>query len=209
VNRRVLRGVAIFEADITADALNASLADFPIHDMEREADPSVDKPESVSYDKWEDWQDCVITYLKGKRNVTKDVPLYYIIRPDITLNKPIEDEQIIFHAPHIGATYSTDNKTVHQLLTELTTGTDADHWIKQHKRAQDGHRAWNELIRHCDGPSESDKRVTVARSDISNLHYKNETSFNFEKYSTRMKKSFSTLSQYEQPKCEKEKVECC
>ena len=110
VNRRVLRGVAIVEADITADALIASLAHFPIHDMERETDPSVDKPEFFLHEKWEDWQDCVITYLKGKRNVTKDVPLYYVIRPDITLDQPTEDEQIIFHAPHTGAAYSTDNK---------------------------------------------------------------------------------------------------
>jgi hypothetical protein len=72
--------------------------------------------------------------------------------------------------------------------------------------AQDGRRAWNEVISHYDGPAEGDKRVTAARSNLSNLHYKNGTSFNFEKYSTRMKKSFSTLAQYEQPKCEKEKV---
>ena len=207
MNRRVLRGVPIVEADFTDIALTTAIADFPIHDMEKEASPSVDKPDSFSYEKWEDWQDCVITYLKGKRNVTKDVSLYYVIRPDTPPSQPTEDEDITFHAPHTGAAYTTDNRTVHQLLTELTTGTDADHWIKQFKRAQDGRRAWNELINHYDGPAEGDKRVTIARSDLSNLHYKNETSFNFEKFSTRMKKSFSTLAQYGQPKCEKEKVE--
>jgi hypothetical protein len=33
LNIRVLHGVAIVEADIIADALNLSLADFPIYDM--------------------------------------------------------------------------------------------------------------------------------------------------------------------------------
>jgi hypothetical protein len=86
-------------------------------------------------------------------------------------------------------------------------GTDADQWIKAHKRSQDGCAAWIALCEHYDGPAEGDKRVTVARSDITLVHYKNESSFSFEKYSTRLRKAFTTLQDYGQPKCEREKVE--
>ena len=207
VNRQILRGVALVETEFDADALVTALADYPIEDMKREATDSVTKPESFAYDKWVDWQDSVITYLKGKKNVTKTVPLYYVIRPS---NPPVvlnEEDEIIFNATHTGAAYSTDNKTVHQTLTELTNGTDADQWIKQHRRTQDGRAAWLGLCNHYDGPAEGDKRVAIARHDIKIIHYRNESSFSFEKYSTRLKSAFTTLATYNQPRSEIEKVE--
>ena len=207
VNRRLLRGVTLDVADFDNAALTEAISDYPIADLQRDSDEVVDKPESFVYDKWEEWQESVITYLKGKRNVTKDLPLYYVIRPDTAPAAPTEEEEIIFNAPHTGIAYNTDNKAVHQLLTELTNGTDADNWIKQHKRSRDGRAAWQLLTGHYDGPAEGDKRVTVARSDIKLVHYKNESLFTFEKYSTRLKKAFSTLEQYNQPKSEREKVE--
>ena len=207
VNRLHLRGKAIDPAEWTGAAMTQALLDYPIYDLELEAADAVDKPELFSYEKWEDWQESVITYLKGKKNVTKNVPLYYVIRPDTAPNNPTEEEDIIFNASRTGAAYRTDNKTVHSLLAELTNGTEADTWIKSHRRSQDGRQAWNDLVGHYDGPAEGDKRVTVARNDIKVIHYKNESSFSFEKYSTRLKKAFSTLAQYEQGKSEKEKVD--
>ena len=207
VNQKQLRGVPFAEGDFTAAEMRQAVIDYPIYDMQLKADDTVDKPEQFVYEKWEDWQETVITYLKGKKSVTKTIPLYYVIRPPDYPAAPTPEEQIIFNADHTGVAFTADNKAVHQLLTELTTGTDADHWIKQHKRRQDGRQAWLDLCEHYDGPAEGDKRVTVARSNIKLVHYKNETSFSFEKYSTRLKKSFSTLEQYGQPKSEREKVE--
>ena len=183
-NRRILRGVPLVAAEFTAAELRLAMADYPIHDQMRDSDPTVDKPDTFNYDKWVDWQDSVVTYLKGRRNITKEVPLYYVIHPNAAPATPTQEEEIIFNAPHAGAAYDNDNSTVHQILTELVNGTDADHWIKQHRRTQDGRAAWTALCNHYDGPAEGDKRVTVARHDIKVLHYKNESSFSFEKYST-------------------------
>ena len=135
----------------------------------------------LDYNKWVNWQDSVITYLKGKKNVTKNIPLYYIIRPLPPPDEPSEEDEIIYNANHTGAAYSTDNKTVHQTLTELTNVTDADQWIKQYRRTQDGRAAWIALCNHYDGPAEGDKRVAIARHDLKILHYRNESSFSFEK----------------------------
>jgi hypothetical protein len=207
INRRILRGVPVLLQQFTADALAESLTDYPIMDMMRNADDEANRPDMFSYDKWVDWQDSVITYLKGKKNVTKNIPLYYVIRPEVAPVNPTEDEEIIYHAAHHGATFTADNRTVHQILTELTNGTDADIWVKQHRRTQDGRAAWNTLSGHYDGPAEGDKRVTVARHDLKIIHYRNESSFSFEKYSSKLKKAFDTLEQYQQPKTEREKVE--
>jgi hypothetical protein len=207
VNRRILRGVDPIEEDFDAATLATAQADYPIDDMKREATDSVTKPESFVYDKWVDWQDSVITYLKGKKNVTKTIPLYYVIRPLLAPVHPSEEDEIVFNANHVGAAFSSDNTTVHQILTELTNGTDADQWIKQHRRSQDGRAAWIGLCNHYDGPAEGDKRVAIARHDIKIVHYRNESSFSFEKYSTRLKSAFTTLATYNQPKSEVEKVE--
>ena len=207
INRRLLRGVIINPDDFDAAAMAEASTDYPIMDMMKEADDTVDKPDNFDYDKWVDWHDSVITYLKGKKNVTKDIPLYYVIRPRTPPENMTDDEQIIYNAPHQGAVYTSDNRNVHQILTELTNGTDADQWINAHKRTQDGRSAWEDLCKHYDGPAEGDKRVTVARHDIRVLHYRNESSFSFEKYSTCLKKAFDTLAQYDQAKTEREKVE--
>ena len=184
VNRRILRGTPVVAAEFTAGELAQALADYPIMDMMKEEDETVDKPESFNYDKWVDWQESMITYLKGKKNVTKTVPLYYVIRPDTAPATMSEDDEIIFNASHTSAAFNSDNKTVHQVLTELTIGTEADHWISDHRRSQNGRQAWMDLCNHYDGPAKGDKRVTVARHDIKIIHYRNESSFSFEKYST-------------------------
>ena len=90
-------------------------------------------------------------------NITKDIPLYYIIRPDVAPPNPSEEEEIIYHAPLAGAKFKLDNQKVHQILTELTTGTDASQWIKDHRRKQDGRGAWKNLCSHYDGNAEGDK----------------------------------------------------
>ena len=210
VNRKILRGAAVDPDDFELAIMTQALADYPIHDMRLDEKDDVDKPEQFSYDKWTDWQDSFVTFVKGKKSIRKAISLYYVIReePNPILPGDMEEEDdIIYHALHNGAAFKADNKTVHTDLTELTNGTDADQWIKQHKRTQDGRLAWTQLCDHYDGPAQGDKRITIARSDIKLLHYKNESSFSFEQYSTRLRKAFLTLEQYKQPKHEKEKVQ--
>jgi hypothetical protein len=210
VNRRLLRGITIVAAEFDAATLRESLTSYPIYDMWKSESDTAQKPEPFSYDKWTEWQDSVITFLKGTKNVTKTHSLYYIIRSEpntLTPDEMTEEDEITYHARHTGAAYVSDNRAVHAYLTELTNGTDADQWIRDHSRTRNGREAWIALCRHYDGPAEGDKRVTIARSDINLIHYRNETSFSFEKFSTRLRKAFTTLATYNQPKCEKEKVE--
>ena len=188
-----LCGNDITEANFTAEALTQSLADFRVYDLNKDSDDSVDKPDIFSYSKWVKWHDSVVIHLRGTKNVTKNIPLYYIICSDEPPANPTLEEHIIYHAAHQGVTYNTDNQNVHRILAKLTNGTDADQWIKEYNRTQDGRAAWNALCQHYDGPAEGDKRVTVACHDLKTLHYKNESSFSFETYSTKMRKAFSVL----------------
>jgi hypothetical protein len=209
VNNLLMRGRTPLVADFTDDALEIAMEDHELAIEIADRDEEAQTPKLFKYDDWIDWQQSVVTYLKAKKGV-RGVPLYYVIRPEpnvIPLADMTEDDEIIYHASHDARSFTVDSQTVHRTLEELTIGTDAAEWIKEYRRGRRGREAWIALCGHYDGPAEGDKRVAVARSNISKTFYKNETTFSFEKYSTRLKKSFDMLRQYGQPKSHKEEVE--
>ena len=121
VNRRILRGINVDPADFNAIQLSLAMADFPIKDMERDADDAVDKPDPFSYDKWVDWQDSVVTFLKGTKSITKNLSLYYVIRKEPNPTPPAnmtEEDEIIYNASHAGAAYRAASTALHTSLTE-------------------------------------------------------------------------------------------
>ena len=126
--------------------------------------------------------------------------------PDCGSRKSPSDE-IIYNASHTGRELETDNKEVHSSFDELTLGTDAVDWINTYRRRYDDRAAWIELCEHYDGPAEGEKRVTVSYANIDQAFYKNESTFSFERYITRLKHSFETLMHYNQPKRNREEVD--
>ena len=56
-----------------------------------------------------------------------------------------------------------------------------------------------ELHTHYDGTSEGSRRKRVSRSDLKKIFYKNETTFTFEKYVTKLKGIFNVLGKYSVP----------
>ena len=210
INQQLLRGRDITNADFDDATMRTAMEDYKIAELEGKADSDATTPEKFSYDNWIDWQQSVITFFKSKKSINPAIPLYYVIRPEPRVTPDDEMtpvDEIIYNAAHAGRAYSTDNREVHRVLDELTLGTDAADWIKSFRRQHDGRAAWNALCMHYDGPAEGDKRVTVARANIESAFYKNESTFSFEKYSTRLKKAFDTLRQYNQPKSSKEEVD--
>lgn len=208
-NQQLLRGKVLDCGDFDADALQQSMEDFQIDYKESKRESDAQMPPSFTYDKWVDWHQAVITYLKSKKGV-RNIPLYYVIRKEpcpIGIHEMQPIDEIIYNAPHQGRAFDIDNKEVHRIIDELTNGTDAADWIKSHKRSRNGKGSWDALCQHYDGPAEGDKRITIARSNIQHAFYKNEQIFSFEKYSTKLKRAFDTLRQYNQPKSHKEEVE--
>ena len=59
--------------------------------------------------------------------------------------------------------------------------------------SQDGHAAWQALTEHYDGGGAKEKHINRAEHTIKHLLYENEQRFSFDKYSSRMLKSFHTL----------------
>lgn len=210
INQELLKGHVIDNAQFDNALMRESMEDVRIARLEFKADSDAKKPTQFSYEDWVDWQQSVVTYLKASKSIIPEIPLFYVIRTEpcpIPINQITPVDEIVYNAPHNGRAFDHDNREVHRIIDELTLGTDAADWIKAFKRSQDGRAAWNALVAHYDGPAEGDKRVAIARSNIQSAFYKNESTFSFEKYSTRLKRAFDTLRQYNQPKSNREEVE--
>jgi len=89
----------------------------------------------------------------------------------------------------------------------VTVGTDAWEWIKIYDINQDGRLAFMALREHYDGPGEIDKRISLARTQVKELHYKNEQSFSFEKFITKLNGAFQMLAECHEALTEKAKVD--
>ena len=63
-----------------------------------------------------------------------------------------------------------------------------------------------ETSAHYDGTSEGVRRKQMARADLKKIFYKNETTFTFEKYVTKLKDIFDVLEKYGAPLYEEQMV---
>ena len=108
-------------------------------------------------------------------------------------------DEIIYNASHTGRAFETDNEKVHRILDELIIGTDAADWIGTYCHRHDGREDWIAFCEHYYG-SEEGEHGNVSRANIYEAFYKNESTFSFERYTTRLKHKFDTLQRYNQPK---------
>ena len=120
------------------------------------------------------------------------MPLSHVIRKVTSSLRDSEnrDVQIIYQASLIGNMFTRDSKKVLDILKELTLRTDTENFIKSLKC---GRKAMQELQAQYDGTSEGAHMKKVARVDLKKIFYKNETTFTFEKYVTKLKGIFNVL----------------
>ena len=134
------------------------------------------------------------------------MPLSYVIIKDTSSPKYSEkrDVQIIYQASLVGNMFTRDSRKVIDIIKELTLGTDAETWIKGLKY---GRKVMQELQAHYDGKSEVARRKQVSRADLKKISYKNENTFTFEKYVTKLKDIFNVLEKYSVPLYKDQMVE--
>ena len=211
-NQMLLRGHTLVCDGFDSEMMRQSMDDAEIHYTKSKRDSDAQTPSKFRYDEWIDWQESVITYLTSKKSVTRysSISLYYVIRTkpcEIAATDKSPSDETIYNASHTGRAFETDNKEVHKILDELTIGTDASDWIENCCRRHNGRAAWITKCEHYYGPAECDKLVTVSRANIDQAFYKNEYNDSFEIYTTRLKHTFDTLWQFNQPKSDCEEAE--
>ena len=120
------------------------------------------------------------------------MPLSDVIINDTSSPKYSEnrDVQIFYQASLDGNMFIRDSRKVLGILKELTLGTDVETWIKG---LNCGRKVMQELQSHYDGTSEGARMKQVARADLKDIFYNNETTFTFENYVTKLKGVFNVL----------------
>jgi len=147
---------------------------------------------------WDDWQTAFENKMESTYGVG-GVPISYVIRPKIPRgyqfrNKEEENKYLLSHT---GPTYSRNNKMVYAALKAACINTEAWAWIEEADDEQDGRLAWKKLLEHYNGTAELSKRVERAKEELRQLFYKNEASFSFDSFVTKLKRIFSTLNKDE------------
>ena len=159
-------------------------------------------PEKFKAIYWVSWKRAFWNWLSSMKS-TNTVPLTYVIRKagiDMATYAFADDEERrLYKVALAGPKYMCDRTNVYQLLKGLFIDTEGWSWMSKWDRTQDGRRAWQDACAHYDGPGETQKRIVQARANISELFYKSESSFSFEKFSTRLREAYAIMEDNEEP----------
>ena len=93
-------------------------------------------------------------------------------------------EERIFQMPITGPDFDLDNRTFYQKLKAILVSTAGYACIKRYDKTENGRQDFKAWVDHYNG---------TAKSNLESLHYKNERSVSFERYTELLTKSFSTL----------------
>lgn len=189
-------------AHFDADALEESTEESKLDYEKSKKDSDLDKPSKFSPDKWVEWEESIYNYLMDVKN-SRGIPLAYVFRKDTPPTVMDREHEIIYNVTLTGAMFQCDSKKLLGLLKELAIGSNAETWIKG---ARCGRDAMMALQEYYDGESEGERRKQVARADLEKLFYRNESTFSFEKYVTKLQHIFNVLKQYKVPVYEEEQV---
>ena len=124
--------------------------------------------------------------------ISKKCPLRYVVRSTVMTVVFVDDfEERIFQMHITGPDFDSDNHTVYWKLKAFLVSTDGYAWIERYDKTENGRQA-----DHYSGTGELSKRAALAKSKIESLHYKNERSMSFERYTELLTKCLSTLDKY-------------
>ena len=134
---------------------------------------------------WLACEERLYNYFAVIKNIQR-LTLAYIIRntpapPGIGIDR---EQDTIQNSPIQGNMFSCDTKKVVAILNELTVDTDDKTWMKGKLY---GIEAILALQNHYDSKSDGERRIKLAKDDLKRLFYRNETTFSFERYVTKMK----------------------
>ena len=90
-----------------------------------------------------------------------------------------------------GPDFDLDNCTVYWKHKDFLVSTSGYAWIKRFDRTENGRQDFKAWVDHYNVTGELSKRTALAKSKIESLHYKNERSMLFERYTEILTKCFS------------------
>jgi len=208
VRDRRKRNLALNANDFNVAARDAAKMDKAIEKDRRDGDVSVKDLNKFDPDDFDIHEDAFLNLLAQTKGAQRE-SLRYVVRaeqePDDFVD---EQEERMFQMPLAGPGFQEDNRAVYRLLKSFLIDTAGWAWIEQYGPTENGRAAFWAWSNHYNGQGELSKRTSLAKARVEGLHYKNERSMSFEKYTELLTKSFTTLDKDEDERLsERQKVE--
>jgi hypothetical protein len=198
---------------MTIDDLNPDVITRMVQEMNLErtveaksGDDKLDQPDKFDPKRCVSWACSFVNYLDSLRGKS-GVPLSYILRPEGAVPADAADEyqRVLRSAPFTGAMFREDNRRVYCIYKDLMIGTDGRTWFNR-ATVGDGRDAHLLITQHYRGDAETAFCASEAEAALNRLHYRNEASFPFERYITRMSECFELMDDNHQGFSEPQKV---
>ena len=125
------------------------------------------------------------------------VPLSYIIRTNeaAEYDEGLDFDEAVINAVGLeGEDFKIDARTVHQIiLRNVHEDSDAYTYIKPLLRRRNGRLDIVALRQRYDNDATKQAIINMAKASLGQLRYKNERSFSFEKFSSKLQKAYDDL----------------
>ena len=152
--------------------------------------PKDDELPKVDMKDWAKTKERIIDHFSGVYGKT-GIPLAYILRDESDVPDEFEDDQenyngdhikeLIARAPHQGAAYKADNRTMLRLLKKMFEDTAAFDYVRRY--TENGRKAWIHLQDVYLGPQHTQNMAGIHEHRLQNATYEGESSrFGFDKY---------------------------
>lgn len=174
----------------------------------KDASLDISKPESYpgNPSKWKAWWQSVTNYLANAFGVRRR-PLLYVVRPTFPPPNASPEELEMHQVTLQGPEYDQDNKLVYGLLKSITLSTTAHPWVQPFERTSDGRKAALRLLQMNAGAADDLTRYQNAKAALSHVHYKNEQSFPFSKFVSKLEGIYQDMFDAGRPRPEMDKVD--
>ena len=159
-------------------------------------------------DDFDTHEDAFLNLLAQTYGVQNE-PIRYVVRPEVVPNQfASQEEERMFQIPLVGTAFDSDNRAVYRKLKAFLINTPGWAWIEPFNGTENGRQAFRAWSDHYNGEGELSKRTALAKQRLEQLHYKNEKSMTFERYTELMTKCFQTLHKDEDQRySDRQKVE--
>ena len=159
---------------------------------------------------WEKWHEELNTTLSQIIGV-RGVPLTYTIRVTDAANfdETIPYEEAVIAAMTLtGQEFLQDARVVHKIiLKNIVEDSDAYTYVKQLIRHRNGRRDIKALRERYSSDASKQAIINSAKKTLKTLCYKNERSFSFEKFSSKMQRAYDELSDNGRAVCNEDIVD--
>ena len=164
--------------------------------------PNVTIP-ALTKSNWKIFSQSMKELLTRQRG-THNIPLIYVIRPTAIgiydSDHSSTEDQLRTCLLFRGGNYNSDNSVVWSLLSEHTTGTEAESIVKRYHLSRNGRFAWIALISHMESTSYLDNLKSSAMASLAAANYSGEKkNFGIVKYFTIHSNAHNDLDTANEP----------